>query len=151
MYEKLEKKRNTITSKLMKISNSTFLAKIIKPPLRICIFWTYWEKTSQIATVPGGPGWAGPGRFITDIDYIFKKKHFLFTSITKKINSLRDITLFCCSIWLWKVALDCELAPGCSQLYSVNHLNTRRITKQMQFHWMLLIFISQKHKISSCL
>ena len=49
-----------------------------------------------------GSGLAGPDRFITDIDYMIKKKRFFYVRyITKKINSFRYIALF-------KVPYDCE-------------------------------------------
>ena len=75
----------------------------------ICVLWTDWEVNRQKESVTGR---VGPGEFITDIDYMVKKKDFLFIKhYRKKINSFRDLALFLFPILLWKEALDCELAP----------------------------------------
>ena len=66
---------------------------------------------------------AGPGRFITDIDYMVKMKYILiYNSYRKKNSSFRDIALFENPICLLKEALDCE--PARNKLW-VNLTNTQ--------------------------
>ena len=80
--------------------------------IKVCIFWTGREMNRQRASVLG--------RFTTVIDYMVKKKHFLFQKQYRNFNSFRDIALFLFPMWLWDEALDCGsfcFATRCSQRY----------------------------------
>ena len=51
----------------------------------LCIFWTDSVKTVKLSkSVTADSGRAGPGRFITDFNYLVKNKHFCSISHIKK-------------------------------------------------------------------
>ena len=65
-----------------------------------------------------GSNRAGPGRFIMDIEYTIKKKHFLFHKPYRKKKPTVFEKLRCLKtrVWLWKQAVECKLVPHRSTL-----------------------------------
>ena len=66
------------------------------------------EKPVKERHSPAGPGW-----FIMDIDYVVKKKPFLYPNLyRKKISSFQDSALLESFIYLCKEALKCKFAAA---------------------------------------
>ena len=108
--QKTDFRRNCLTQRPIKIVYSKFEKKQVKNHYSSCVkfsnmYLLNWLKTNASKSVTVGWGRADPGRFITNIYYILKKKYFCSIDHIEKINSFRGIALFESPIWLWKGAL----------------------------------------------
>ena len=96
-WQKSGSKRNAIISKPTEIFAQKFYTLIFKSISKL-------EKKNQNRVFRNDRkiirqralrlGRVGPGQFVTDFDYMVKKKHFLFHNPYKKNNSFWDIALF---------------------------------------------------------